>query len=229
MLILTLILQAGSVDITNFNTKESATKHLEYLRQEAIISAKNLFSAARNALKIHSSLKKVVLMKRIPRYDPSTVDPLSLKPVLSELFNNTLTGEWMTCSDKDIIYIGSHNIDCTGAIRESRYREAKTGRFDGIHLLGNSGQKAYTLSVLNILKAAQLTSSDYDYHQSCDQYRYQHRHQNSRTQDNVWDRQTGRQDSRYADKKDNRNVHRTNTDYTVPTYNRFDGFQHLNC
>ena len=114
-------------------------------------------------------------MKQIPRYDPSHVDPLSLKPTLSVLFNSTLTDLWMESPYKQKIYVGNHNIECTGAIKESRYRHTKSGKYDGIHLYGSSGKKAYTLSVLNILQAANVTSSEHDYHLSCAQFKYQNR------------------------------------------------------
>ena len=68
--------------------------------------------------------------------------------------------------------MGSHNIDCTGSIREARYRNTKTGFFDGIHLLGSSGRKAYTNSVLNILKQAGLVDLEFD-HANCAQTQYQ--------------------------------------------------------
>ena len=176
------------MDITNLNTKANQSQNMEYFRQEAVISAKNLFQTAVNALSGFSTLEKVVVMKQTPRYDPINVDPLSLKPALAELYNNTLTQEWMDCDIKDKIYIGNHNIDCNGAIREARYRETRTGRFDGIHLYGSSGRKAYTKSVLNILKDARVTTEEYNYHQDCPQYRYQHRqdrHTNYRTHNTV--------------------------------------------
>ena len=44
-----LVIQSGSVDITNLNTKEEPSKHTEYFKQETIMSAKNIFSAAKNA------------------------------------------------------------------------------------------------------------------------------------------------------------------------------------
>ena len=165
------MLQAGSVDITNLNTKDNPAEYLDYFKQEVVISAKNFFKVGENALSNVPSLKKVVLLKQVPRYDPVDVDPLSIKPALAQLYNNTITDQWMNSKFKENIILGSHNIDCTGAIKESRYRETKSGKFDGIHLFGSSGCKAYTLSVLNILNMAQLTSSDYAYHQSCDQYR----------------------------------------------------------
>ena len=140
---------------------------------ETVNSAQNLFNAATNALKLQPTLSKVVIMKQIPRYDPSRVDPMGLKATLSMLFNSTITSLWMDSADERI-FIGSHNIECTGAIRESRYRHTKSGKFDGIHLYGSSGMKAFTLSVLNILKAANVTSSEHDFHQSCAQFKYQH-------------------------------------------------------
>ena len=161
-----LILQSGSVDITNLNTKDEPSNHIEYFKQETVRSAHNLFNAATNGLRMQPTLRKIVIMKQVPRYDPSNVDPLGLKPSLALLFNNTITGLWMDSPNKDKIFIGEHNVDCTGAIRESRYRHTKSGRYDGIHLYGSSGRKALTLSVLNILKAANVTSSDHDFNQS---------------------------------------------------------------
>ena len=171
----TLILQAGSVDITNLNTKDNPTNYIEYFRQETVMSARNLFSAAVNAIESGSSMQKIIIMKHIPRYDASNVDPLALKSTLSMLFNDTLTDLWMVSPHKEKIFIGNHNIDCSGAIRESRYRHTKSGKYDGIHLYGSSGSKAYTSSVLNILQAAEVTSSDYNYHTSCPQFKYQNR------------------------------------------------------
>ena len=210
----TLIIQAGSVDITNLKTKKDTLEHLEYFKQETVISAKNIFSAGVGALKQKPSIKKVVILKQIPRYDRSEDDPMGIKPALSQLFNNTLTECWLNSSAKEKIFVGNHNIDCKGSIRESRYRETKTGRFDGIHLYGSSGQKAYTLSVLNILKAAKLTSPDFEYHQSCPQFQYQTRHTRYRhTNSNTHTVGLGR----------NQNINAVpQPRYTVPTHSRFD-------
>ena len=118
-----MVIQAGSVDITNLNTKDNPTEYLDYYRQEAVISANNLFQAAVNGLLSSPSLENFILMKQIPKYDRNEVDPLSLKPALSQLYNNTLTEEWMGSQFKDRIIIGFHNIKCSGAILQSRYRE----------------------------------------------------------------------------------------------------------
>ena len=207
-----LVLQAGSVDITNLNTKDDPSNHIEYFKQEAVMSAKNLFNAATNALKAQPELGKVVIMKQIPRYDPSSMDPLALKTTLSMLFNNTLTSLWMESPDKKRIFIGNHNnLDCSGAIKESRYRHTKSGKYDGIHMYGSSGMKAYTLSVLNILKAAQVTSSEYDYHNSCAQFKYQNRQNRNQARQTRTD---GEQKAR-----------NNQPTFTVPTSNRFSTFE----
>ena len=213
-----LILQAGSVDITNLNTKDNPEEYLEYYRQEAIMSATNIFNAGVNALKSQPSLGKVVIMKHIPRYDPTDVDPMSLKPSLSLLFNNTMTNLWMESPYKQKMFVGNHEIECTGAIRESRYCHTKSGRYDGIHLYGNSGSKAYTLSVLSILRAAHVTSSEHDFHLSCAQYKYQNRQKNgnhSNEKGNHWQRVKSN-DRKYSGRK-----HYQPKIAPVPTSSRF--------
>ena len=209
-----LIIQAGSVDITNLKTNVEPAKNAEYFKQEAVMSAKNLFSVCESAVEGNPNLKKVVLMKQTPRYDPVTVDPCSMKPVLSELFNSTLVECWMSSKVKDKIFIGSHNIDCTGGIREARYRETKTGRFDGIHLLGSSGKKAFTNSVLNIINLAEMMDPGFD-HQHCPQTRHQGRKKSTNWENDVDIRRSENVRAFYAHE---------NQRYEIPTYNRFAGF-----
>ena len=116
-----LILQSPSVDITNLNTaKLKAPEYTNHLEQQTVISAQNFFKVVENALKIHQNLKKVIVLKLIPRYDPPSVDPFGLKSVLSKMFNKKLEELWMGSSFHSKIFVGSHNIECNGAIRESR-------------------------------------------------------------------------------------------------------------
>ena len=156
-----LVLQAGSVDITNLNTRGNATEHFEYFNQEVNKSAENLFNVAESSLRNHSELKKVVIMKQTPRYDEQISDPLQIKPALAEIYNTKLSNLWVNSSLKDKIFVGSHeSIACTGGIREARYRCTQSKKFDGIHLYGPSGMKTYTNSVIQILKGAALISAD---------------------------------------------------------------------
>ena len=158
---------------------------------------------------VHPELKKVILLKQIPRYDPQEVDPMAIKQALSQLFNNTLVQLWVDSPLKNKILVGSHNIDCFGSIRESRYRHTKSGRFDGIHLYGNSGMKAYTNSVLNILQLADMVSEDSD-HLAIPQSLFQNkRRENLNSQ---------------KQKNSHRNQNPRNQQLSTPTYNRFGVF-----
>ena len=115
------------------------------------------------------SLKSVVFLKQTPRYEPADVDPLSIKAVLAHLFNNTQMNLLMNSPMREKIVVGTHNIDCSGAIKAARYRQTQTGRFNGVHLFGSSGSKVYTLNIVNILKAAKVVASDFDFHRRCPQ------------------------------------------------------------
>ena len=158
-------------------TSENPAQYVEYFKPEIFISAKNIFNAGVIALEQQPTLKSVIFMKQTPRYDPLDIDPLSLKPALSQLFNNTLVEEWMNSPLRGKIFVGSHNIECSGSIQAARYRSTKTGKFDGVHLFGTTGSKAYTLSVLNILRSAPLISTKDNFHLTCPQFKYQHRRQ----------------------------------------------------
>ena len=203
-----MVLQAGSVDISNLNTRDSATERFEYFNQETVRSAKNLFCVAEKSIQTHPSLQQVVIMKHIPRYDTMQADPLQIKQALSQIFNNTLADLWIQSPHKNKIFVGSHNIECNGPIREARYRCTKSQKFDGIHLYGSTGMKAYTNSVLQILKSAGLVPADCP---PCPQFQYQDRKmRNSRP----------RQCNSWTQDKD---IRRENA-YVIPTKNRFSGF-----
>ena len=122
----------------------------QYFKQKAIISAHNTFQSAINAALEHLELKQIVLMKLAPRFDSI------IKQMLSKLFNDTLDQLYESYPHKSKVFPGNHSLDCSGWIFEARYRNSQTRKFDGIHLHGPSGMKAYTTSVLSILNSAQL-------------------------------------------------------------------------
>ena len=154
-----LLVQAGAVDITNLKTGgENPDKYGEYFRQETIMSATNLFSSVSNTLLRNPNLKKVILMKQIPRYDSAATDPRAVKRGLVHLFNDKLVQLWQDCPYKDRLSLGSHRLECSGAIRESRYTHNR--KYDGIHMFGQSGRKAYTESVLMLLRDTGLVLSN---------------------------------------------------------------------
>ena len=170
-----LIVQSGSVDITNLKTDiKDAEEYMEYFEQQTVVSAHNLFKAVTNAAANHPEIKKLVIFKQIPRYDQSSSNPPGLKPFLSKLFNDTLDKLWSSCTIKNKLIIGNHTLECENGVYFARYRNIMADKCDGIHMYGPSGVKAYTASVMNIMSAAQLVLAtppryydEYE-HQTCE-------------------------------------------------------------
>ena len=219
-----LLLQSGSVDITNLETRNKPEQNVEYFKQEVVYAAKNLFAVAEDALDNITDLKKVIILNQTPRYDEPSVDPLNLKPAFVQLFNNTLSRLWMDSPWKSKLSIGLHSLECSGGIKEARYRDSKNGKFDGVHLFGPSGRKAYTVSILNILKSAnmlELTNdqSALEFYKSQLQFQFQkrksQRYPTARRQPNSTNDRDVRQNRNSTYKQR----------YTVPTSNLFE---HLN-
>ena len=154
--------------------------------------------------------EKIIILKQTPRFDTTTTTRPGLKQNLSKLYNDTLNTLAAKSDHKEKLVIGNHDLDCSGGVLLARYKDNKSGKFDGVHMYGPSGQKAYTNSVMKILSSAQLVVSippkyhdEYD-HQNCAQTRYQTRQRHS-------PRQSGKNLNRGD------NVHQ----YSVPTRNRF--------
>ena len=160
-------------------------------------------------------------MKQIPRYDTRVQDPTSVKSALSQLYNNTITQLWLEYPDKERIVIGSHDLECYGGIRESRYRDGN--KFDGIHMHGPSGKKAYTESVLNILRTSGLIK--------CSPPRYFRTfHQEAMKSKIENNYHCPTQDTDYLNDKDVRSYAQAvkGPVYSVPTSNRFSRFSQEN-
>ena len=220
-----LLIQSGSVDVTNLKTKgNNPDKYGEYFKQEVIISATNLFTHVCNVLKSDPHLKKVILMKQIPRYDHASNDPHAIKAALSQLYNDTLMQLWLASPLKDRLTIGSHRLECSGGVRESRYRFRN--KFDGVHMFGQSDRKAYTESVLRIIRdAGHIKSPPPSY------FRRYHK-----TEDEAKPTTQGRyncptQDTDWKNDQDVRHKIKGKTIFksTVPTSNRFSSMNQENC
>ena len=173
-----LLLAAPTVDITNLNTKGvKASDNIDGFKQKIEMSCQTMMKVAHDALKDNPHLEKI--MHHAPRYDTQIVDPVGLKPNLANFANNYLLELWLESPLKDKIFIGSHNLDCTGEIRMKRYRDDKSKRYDGVHLYGSAGKEANTESVLNILLSSfqaqtypQAGVSGDDDHRRCPQTKY---------------------------------------------------------
>ena len=218
-----LLIQAGSEDISNLKTAGDPMKFGEYFKQQTIISATNLFTAVSNALVTHPTLTKAVIMNLTPRYDPVDVDPHGIKAALCRLYNDTLVQLCLSSPLKDKIHIGTHSLECSGAVKDARYRLGN--RYDGLHFYGPSGRKAYTESVLQILRsAAMLKRSPPRYFR----HFYESQTKSASFTETLYICPT--QDTDYLRDKDiRRNGKHYGYKSNVPTKNRFQAFNSKNC
>ena len=154
---------------------------MDEFKQKVISSCQNMIIVAQDALTNHPDLKKVTIMNHTPRFDTTDVDPVGLKHNLANFANSSLLELWMDCTMKDKIFIGSHNLDCSGVQKTDRYTDDRRNRYDGVHLYGSTGKAAYTESVLNILleshtqasaQSSQSRQNSDDSHTSCPQSNY---------------------------------------------------------
>ena len=113
-----MVIQAGAKDISNL-PNDCSHGEISELKEKVVKSAKNLIELAEKA-------------KQIPRYDKFVTKPPGLKTSLSHLFNVTLDQLGAKSDLKNKLFIGEHTIACDGAQREARYRDTKTGRYNGV-------------------------------------------------------------------------------------------------
>ena len=82
----TLIIQSGAVDISRLDTKVDPLNNIENFERVTTIAAHKTFENAETAFTYSDRLKKVVIMKSLPRYDPQNIDPFNIKHDLAVLF-----------------------------------------------------------------------------------------------------------------------------------------------
>ena len=97
-------------------------------------------------------LETVVILEHAPRFDRKDVDPLGLKPKLATFANSTFYNLWLSSPFKDKIKIGKYNLDCSGDLVKTRYTDEKTQRFDGVHMYGVFGKRAFSRSLTRIIR-----------------------------------------------------------------------------
>jgi hypothetical protein len=113
---------------------------------------------------------------------------------------------WHSSAMRDRIVIGKHSLSCNEDNKVLMYRDDWSGRFDGIHLYGSQGKKAYSASVLNILRnvlpITPPSSPASSSHSMCPQSKYQKK--------------------KYQTKKSAPRFSSSQSSYTIPLNNKFD-------
>ena len=152
---------------TELDTLTEPSEHLDSFEATVIKAvtvikaATHVFKVAENALGNNRNLDQVVVMETA-QTDNIRSDPFRIKKDLAVPFNNTLDNCWKNSVLKSQIFLGLHLLHCSSSIREARFRQFETKKFNGIHYFGPSVKKALTLSTLDILKQAGVASSTYN-------------------------------------------------------------------
>jgi hypothetical protein len=239
-----LVLQTGGIEITNIDVNNAVmdtNKSIEEYKKEWFEKvendSKNLLDIAGDALKNSSCLKRVIVIKRLPRFDRSSDDILSIKSQLSKYGNTCLDQLYIKRGRPENIHVVElSGLNSPGHLRRIVYGEINKNNYDGIHFRGKHASRHFTYRAVQAVKSiitgnpntgnsGQDNDGKSDFHRSCPQAKFQAR--------NIWTNQKGGQISsnqsnghqsnsspgrdRYSDVVKGSQKYR----YSVPTKNKF--------
>ena len=157
----TLVLQTGSIEITNIdvnNAVNNPTKHIEDAKKgwfdKVEKDSTNLFEVAEEALKNTQMLKRVIIVKRLPRYDTNKDDILGIKSQLSEFANTCYDQLWVKRGRPNNIHIVQlEGFNSNNYLRKIVYGETKNRNYDGVHLGGQHTARHFTYRAVQAVKS----------------------------------------------------------------------------
>jgi hypothetical protein len=237
----TLVLQTGSIEITNIDVNNAVNdpkKHIEDAKkgwfEKVEKDSTNLFEVAEEALKNSKMLKRVIIVKRLPRYDSNKVDILGIKYQLSDFANMCYDQLWVKRGRPNNIHIVQlEGLDSTHYLHNIVYGEINAKNYDGVHLRGPHATRHFTYRAVQAVKSIisesvkqpRKTNTKSSNHRNCPQAQYQRRtnqrsdkHGPSQSQGIKSGHQStaGTQGVRYSDALTG------NHKYSIPVGNRFD-------
>ena len=134
-----VVFQTGSIEITNLDVKKAMmdpSKDIKEYEKEWFAKAEkdseNIFNLAVKVTEENPGTKTVIL-KRSPRFDPRSIDPLSIKSKLSLFANNVYDKLFSKHGSPANIQIASLNLGCP----ESDHPLSRNGKFSPLHIPGS--------------------------------------------------------------------------------------------
>lgn len=145
-----VVFQGAATDISNLDTTSPTPANEAFWHEEVACSSKSMILAAESVLNSNPNIEKVIILDRIPRFDPPSLDPSSAKPKLSQFGNQLLRNEVRKSNLRNKILVLHH---CLPANHHHKlYGNPHSRGYDGVHLYGPEGSKSYTWSLCNILQ-----------------------------------------------------------------------------
>ena len=127
------------------NSRTYTSKERAKVYEAAGRSSITTIEVAEQVLEENPELKKVIITDRPARYDELYE--------LNEMANFVLRSRALQSKYRGRLVVGEHSLHCHGARREARYgRPGVTKGYDGVHFRTKEGKKAFTDSLVRILK-----------------------------------------------------------------------------
>ena len=168
----TLVLQTGSIEITNIDTNKAAmdpNKDLADYQREWFVKVEddstNLFNIAEEAIAKNANLN-VIIVKRLPRYDRSSKDIMAIKSKISIFANQVYDQLWLKHGSPARIHLVELPLGCDNSpyLKQMIYGNHGDDKYDGIHLAGRAAVRHFTYravqTLLPIINPATQTSKN---------------------------------------------------------------------
>ena len=165
----TLVMQTGSIEITNIKVNQAimdTSKSIDEYKKEwfnqAEEDSKNIFNIAEEAIKKRPNMK-VVILKRLPRFDRSSQDIIGIKAKLSAFANSAYDQLWLKNGSPSNIHIAELNLNSERStyLKHLLFGSEKFHHVDGIHLRGPGAVRHFTYRAIQAVKPVLRNSSPY--------------------------------------------------------------------
>ena len=161
-----VVLQAGSIEITDLKTNAAmmdTSKAIEEYRKEWFEkiqkSSEELFEDAEKVTKNNPNIK-VIIIKRLPRFDRSSDDLLKIKAQLSEFGNSVYQQMWYRKGSPANIHFVDVNLGCANLphLKNIIYGNTNNPAYDGVHLLGEGAERHFNYRLIQAIKPIIINS-----------------------------------------------------------------------
>ena len=243
----TLVLQTGSIEITNIDANKAAMDPnkdpVDYQREwfaKVENDSTNLFNIAEEAIARNTNLN-VIIVKRLPRYDRSSKDIMAIKSKLSIFANQVYDQLWLKNGSPARIHLVELPLGCDNSsyLKQIIYGSHNDHKYDGIHLAGQAAVRHFSYRAVQTLLPIINPASQSSKHRNsraknratyrvqqlpAETWDYQHtnceqaQYQRQSASSSHGERTSNRKYSDILKHKDNK--------YSVPTKNYYDP---LNC
>ena len=231
-----LVMQTGSIEISNINVNAAimdTSKDIKEYKKEWFKKVEkdsiNLLDIAQDALDKNKKLKKVIILKRLPRFDRGTSDLMSIKSELSKFGNAVYDLELTRRGNPENICTVDLDLEGSRHFHELVFGTPGTQNYDGIHLNGRRADLHFTYRIIKALKNILPESFEVPTSEAG----YTRRNQRNQARAKQGHVNTGRTfPSRNINKSKKKNSNQSYADVVNgPTYNTRRGenlFNHLN-